>query len=136
MIALRGWPVKLTKNMSVCPACEDEGKGAPQPLTAFYAKRRRRPDGSIRIERSYLCRVHTDKVNAAQQERRLDPSSPDYDPTYHEQVKKWKRDYRARKLDPSSPDYDPDFRGRLNTAQGSYRSRRLDPSSPDYDPEA
>ncbi len=98
----------------VCSACAEEGNPDPQPIQNFYTwidRRYKEP------RRSIVCRRHTDEINIARQRRQLDPTSPDYNQTYHENVKKWKRDYAARKLNPSSPDYDEALHARQKAAK-------------------
>jgi hypothetical protein len=104
----------------VCSACADEGQDQPQPKTSFYYKRKKRPDGSMRIERSYLCKRHTNAQNTAAHKRRIDSASPDYDAAYHAKVKAWKAAYAHAKLDPASPDYDAALHERQKAAKRTW----------------
>jgi hypothetical protein len=114
------------KEAYVCPACASEGNPQPQPRSAFYEKPRKAGDGVIRLERSYLCRRHTDQENMARHQARFDPESPLFDEAYHSKVQQWKRDWNSKRLTPGSPDYDPELHERQKEAKRKYAQRRRD----------
>src|SRR5436190_18339674 len=121
---------KLPEDSYECLACAEEGKPEAQPASAFYWVYRTR-GGVKRLEQLYLCKRHTDLLNLARQQQRLNPKSDEYDAAYHEKVKAWKRAYAARKLDPKSPDYDKEFHERQKASKRRTYRRSLgqDPGS-------